>query len=429
MGNAPSLVAVPTACAMLAAMAGSGTNVTAHAAAAAALDTRHDALLAAWLACVGLPDGRDGSRLADDVAQALDGSLRALYSALSTPRQDDAQQLAFLRGHIRRTVLRGVRGPSLMRWCHQLERLVWDELTIVAEGDPVVAADLLGTARRVMEFVEALNKGCAQAYEETETALAGSGDAVRSQLVERLVGGELLRSGVLRQAAEACGLQEGRPVVATVLRPESAFTDDGQAAVAAFAVAAAAPGDPAPVATLRGDAVSLAPIDESSGAAHAAALRATHRRLDDQGIPSRIGVSVAHDDVRSAPEAYSDALLAVDLCAASRPVVALAEQAALDYLVMRAGDRTAWGLVPRALRDLLTEDSDEARALVDTLLALVTSDGNVRVAAHRLHVHANTVHGRLAKIRMLTGLDPRSFADLRDLYLAVRLARAGGART
>lgn len=46
--------------------------------------------------------------------------------------------------------------------------------------------------------------------------------------------------------------------------------------------------------------------------------------------------------------------------------------------------------------------------------------GPIRVTAHRLGVHANTVHGRLARIRTRTGLDPRSFKDLRDLYLAVR---------
>lgn len=389
-------------------------------AAAARLRERHDGLLAAWLTCVGLPGVRAADAVGRDVAEALGRSLAALAAALEDPGQDDRAALGFLRAHIRRTVLRGVRGPSLLRWCHQLERLVWDEL----RGAAASPDDLLPATRRVMEFVEALNEVCAAAYEETETAIAESGDIVRSRLVQSLVLGEDLRATVVRQAAEACGLDAGRPLAVVVLRGAVPFTDQGQTAVAIAALAAAAPGGTAPAAVLDGVVVAVVALEDDQLPAFTNGVRGAQRRLAARELDVRAGLSVGHEDRRHAPEAYREALLALELATAAGPVVALAELRALDYLVLRAGDRTAWKLVRPGVRRLLADPGEEAAALVATLQALFAGDGNVRSAAQRLGVHPNTVHGRLAKVRELTGLEPRHLEDLTELVLAARLARA-----
>ncbi len=48
---------------------------------------------------------------------------------------------------------------------------------------------------------------------------------------------------------------------------------------------------------------------------------------------------------------------------------------------------------------------------------------NITGAASALHVHPNTIRYRLARIADTTGLDPRSFLGLVDLYCSVELSR------
>jgi DNA-binding PucR family transcriptional regulator len=59
---------------------------------------------------------------------------------------------------------------------------------------------------------------------------------------------------------------------------------------------------------------------------------------------------------------------------------------------------------------------------VATLRAYADAGLQVLPAARALHVHPNTVHYRLGRIGELTGRDPRRFADVSDLLLALRLA-------
>lgn len=60
-----------------------------------------------------------------------------------------------------------------------------------------------------------------------------------------------------------------------------------------------------------------------------------------------------------------------------------------------------------------------SRALLETLRALVASDGSVREAARRLEVHENTIRYRIRRIRQLTSLDPASLGDLFQLQVAL----------
>jgi hypothetical protein len=393
------------------------------AAAAAALRLRHDWLLRDWLACVGLPPDRLESAVGRDVNEALSMSLQAMYDAIERADADAAPALTFLRAYVRRSVLRGIGGPSLLRLCHQLERLVWDELEMLATENPEIQRGMLATTRRVMEFVEDLNEVCAEAYEETEEALAGSGDAVRTRLVEHLVRGDVPRSGVLLSAAQACGLLPPRPIVAAVVRPEVVPADEAQAAIVAFALAGAG-GDPAPVARIDGDFVTFRSADQADDGARAAGMSRLRERLAQQGLAVRIGVSVVHPDLTVAAEAYDDALVAVDGTSPERPVIDLGELRVTGLLLLRAGHPTAWRLVPEPVRRRLEDPSADAVALVDTVGALYAADGNVRSAAARLGVHANTVHGRLTRIKELTDLDTRRFADLNELMVAIQVAAA-----
>ena len=54
------------------------------------------------------------------------------------------------------------------------------------------------------------------------------------------------------------------------------------------------------------------------------------------------------------------------------------------------------------------------------ILAMTQCGMNVTDSAARVHCHRNTVLYHFEKIRKLTGLDPRNFFDLGELYTMAR---------
>lgn len=59
--------------------------------------------------------------------------------------------------------------------------------------------------------------------------------------------------------------------------------------------------------------------------------------------------------------------------------------------------------------------TEKAADLLQTLQMYIAENGDVSRTAQRLHIHRNTLHYRLDRIRQLTGKDPRSLLDLVEL--------------
>jgi DNA-binding PucR family transcriptional regulator len=102
-------------------------------------------------------------------------------------------------------------------------------------------------------------------------------------------------------------------------------------------------------------------------------------------------------------------------------VMALPRLSPFQYLALRADD-TARRLVDPRVRAFLDEDRARGGVLATTLRAFVSADLNVRVLAQRLHVHPNTAHYRLGRIKELTGRNPRVIGDLLELVVAIALS-------
>ncbi|HVU72089.1 MAG TPA: helix-turn-helix domain-containing protein [Mycobacteriales bacterium] len=67
--------------------------------------------------------------------------------------------------------------------------------------------------------------------------------------------------------------------------------------------------------------------------------------------------------------------------------------------------------------------SNASAALVETIQALLETNGNIEATARSLFVHANTLRYRLSRVSELTGYDPREPRDAFALRLAFTLAR------
>jgi DNA-binding PucR family transcriptional regulator len=168
--------------------------------------------------------------------------------------------------------------------------------------------------------------------------------------------------------------------------------------------------------------VVIRTTSETDAARVAAALSTARERLEDRGISIAVGMSTVHDGLAAVPAAYHEASLALEALGERAGVRALCEMGVSDYLVLRAGDRTAWRLVPPKVRAFVEEDARQGAVLSDTLIAYLSCDLSVKLAAERLFVHPNTAHYRLAKIEDRTGCSVRRLEDILLLAIAIRLA-------
>jgi len=136
-----------------------------------------------------------------------------------------------------------------------------------------------------------------------------------------------------------------------------------------------------------------------------------------------VGVSADHPSTSAIPRALREASAALDFAGMDRRVV-LFPSLPVRSLLAHAGGEYVRATAPPWSAALLAADAKADGALLKTLSALGDASLNVQEAGRRLDVHANTVYGRLARIRDLTGLDGQRFHDLVELLLATDCVRA-----
>lgn len=95
----------------------------------------------------------------------------------------------------------------------------------------------------------------------------------------------------------------------------------------------------------------------------------------------------------------------------------------LPEMLLTNAPRAAESLERRVLSALDAHHSRRGVDLVDTLREYVGSNLDRRLAAHRLHVHPNTLDYRLRQIRDLSGIDVHRLDDLVLVALALRQRR------
>lgn len=61
--------------------------------------------------------------------------------------------------------------------------------------------------------------------------------------------------------------------------------------------------------------------------------------------------------------------------------------------------------------------SEMGHELIDTFVAFIENNQNINQTAAMLHIHRNTLHYRLTKIKITLGLDPHQLTDLFKLYV------------
>jgi sugar diacid utilization regulator len=266
----------------------------------------------------------------------------------------------------------------------------------------------------------------AEVYLEAEELLASTGERLRRDLLEDLLGGTPPPPGARLDAARAAGLDQRAGCLVIAALPTKPLEDPHALRAAANALARTTQLPAPPLAVVRHDEiVVVAPRPAGDVRGLAARLADTQERLAAREVPLAIGLSTVYDGLAALSDAYREAVSARDRLLPSPGVVALPAMTMFDYLTMQ-GDRTARRMVPPAIERFVAEDLGSGGALLDTLRAYAGADLNAKRAAEQLHIHVNTAHYRLARIAERTGCDLRRIGDVIELLIATRLAGAPG---
>jgi hypothetical protein len=365
-------------------------------------------------------EAKETADLAETVREGFDAILRAIAEQRAL-RDDD---VAFLWPHIRRRTAAGVSEGDMLAVVRIFQRVLWERIVELAGDDQEGTSVAVILARPLFDYIEVLSDTVNKAFLEAGEAIASRSSSARAELLELLLSGAPPAPGATLNAARAAGLDGDAQLVVIVAREPATAGDRTPLQIVSNVVARAAGSGVEPLSVVRDDeVVVVAPVCEHDAPRLADRVEAGHRRLTERGISAAIGASTVHQGLGEIPAAYSEACLALEQVRESAGVLVLSGLDVLDYLVLRAGDRTAWRLVPAPVREFIEDDATHGGVLSATLVAYAACDLSVKLAAQQLFVHPNTAHYRLAKIETRTGCDVRKLRDLQLLTTAVQLYR------
>jgi hypothetical protein len=402
-------------------MAPSATRATGASATNRVLDrlaARRDDLIERYVQMI-VP-GVDPSR-AGDLQEAAELTIDAFLVAIRERRALTREDVLFVRPYFRHAMLRGAKEAEMLRACRQFQRVAWDALIEIAGDSAAGRAVVAELSRPLLDYVEVFSEIAVETYQEVSDAMAATSRNARQELVEDLLAGRVPTRGVKLDILRSARLDAGRAFVVLSAVPKQPL--DRASLTLSAATLMRAPGDGIePLVAVREEEIVVIRAVHDDAERFVANLDAVRLRLQHDQILLGIGVSAVHVGLDHVPAGYDDAWQARERTGPDGGLLALVTMSALDYLLVRGGDRAAWELVPERIRRFIEDDLAGAGLLVDSLMAYVECNMNAKLAAERLFIHHNTAFYRLAKIAELTGCDLRRQSDLLELIIAVRLA-------
>jgi hypothetical protein len=370
-------------------------------------------------------------KFAEAIAHHLDHFNATFAFASGRALELGEDPLAFVRAHgVRRarqhfsltTLLRAYRRGHKGFWeamCELIRRL--------ATGPDEAFETAILLSDYCIAYTDLISVVLTDAYLDEANHLAAQRMRLDIAVLDDLLRGRAPRSEAGLQICERAGLRDGRCMVALIAQgdsdqgPGGHLLFDSAARRRALELALPTPEFGTLLDVRSDELVAIVSSSVDTGARVASLLRAAQVPGSPlSGIRFGIGLDVMR--IAQLPLSCAEAAHALHFFDPTRAVAHLAEVGIGDYLSLIA-DPTARRLVPPSI-DALIDDSD----LVGTLRTYAEANLNVKRCANCLGVHVNTIYNRLNRVRRVTGIDPRTYAGLSALIMALAITAQHRAR-
>lgn len=321
----------------------------------------------------------------DAVRFGVDQALRQFVAMVRDPGTTQREEGRRVYIALGRGELEAGRSIGALLAAYRLgAQVAWRRLADASLAAGLSQQDTNLLAESIFAYIDALSAESAEGYAQAQAERAGELDARRGELIELLVRGGL---GSDPRALAAAAEQANWPVppeLAVVVWHE----DLGRTPAARLPQ-----GTIFTVLDRRFVALMPEPRDSTRRGQLVRGFAAIASGLGSVATPAE------------APRSYEHARAALRLGRErDLPGIVLADEHRAE-LIVRA-DHVLVDEIRQSRLAVLDGETENARArLTETLLAWLRNDGNVTAAAEELHVHAQTMRYRMARLRELLGED------------------------
>ena len=347
--------------------------------------------------------------LYDDVYDQCLRHARLLPTVLRAGRPPNRDDFAFAREAAERRAAAGLPLDAFLHAFRVTHSVMW---TRSAEaGDTDAALPLVSP---LIEYIDIASTQVAEAYVRQEQRIRAVADRERRDLLENLLVGRVPEESGPHRAAP--GLDPTAPILVVLARgPHVDSLPDVADALATTTRGHL--GGPLVVAR-QAEVVALVAADAAAGAKLEQARVLAESRI---GADLLVGVSSAAAGFAGVSRGYVEAEHALRIASPDRPIVAVGEIAAFDYLLM-AADAGTRAVVSAKAAGLAGLDPSSRAAIEETIDAYFAEGLSISRTATRLGLHANTVRYRLERIAELTGHNPRQLSGALELLCVMRFS-------
>ncbi len=364
---------------------------------------------------------QDG-RFFEDVTDQVRRHYSAILSTFLEARSPTLADIAFVRGGATRRARAGFALEDYLNAYRVGQQVIWEAIVASAGQTAAGRGAALTLASPLMRYIDFASTSAAHSYVEFRQYVVADADRERRDLLEHLLAGELPVRSPLMAAAERYGIGQQTRMLVAVAVPVGGVQGAGEPDAASAALARSGLREATTLVVVRQAEIVALPAlgaGEDPGAL-CDGLEQLQVRLRREGLPLAMGISTVAGGVAELPRAYREAREALGCVTEDGGVTALTQLSPFRYLGLRADD-TARRLVDQRTRAFLDDDRRRGGVLTATIRVFADADLNMRVAAERLHIHPNTALYRLGRVEELTGRNPRLFADLLDLIVAIAI--------
>jgi hypothetical protein len=362
----------------------------------------------------------------DQIREVNRANVRGFIRSMRAGRGPSNEELSMIRESASRRAREGVPLSALLAAYRTGAQIAWAEARVIIGDDHERLAAGLDFATAVMNWIDEASGAAAQAYLSEYERLASDRETSRRDFLDGVLGGELTTEEILARG-EALGLEIAVPYGVAIIAfaehgSDEALLRNGQHRLRAMA--AELPNADRSLVVTRGDEMVL--IFPAEGETDGMASHLTsfiERAGAGLGVGLSSGLGRARESITELSGSYREASIALAAArAGSSTPLAVYGEVLMEELILRERG------VARRLAQTILEPLDQHPDLLSTLVAYMVHGPSLPAVAKGLYLHPNTVAYRLARVKELTGRDPKTPAGVAELFLALRASQLVGGR-